>query len=165
MNWIVFSLLAAVVVCAALCVVLARSAIRSALALVVTLFLLSVFYLFLDAPLVAALQVLVYAGAIMVLFLFVIMLLNLQEDRPAMARMGVRVLAGVSAGLFALLGIILLRPLMAPAAAEAVPAGFGTAEVLATQLFTKSLLAFEVTGVLLLVSVIGAVVLAKKTSV
>ena len=120
----------------------------------------------LDAQLVAALQVLVYAGAIMVLFLFVIMLLNLQQDRPAMAKMGVRALAGVSASLFVLLFVILLRPLIAASGAPvAVPPEFGTPEALAQQLFTKSLLAFEVTGVLLLVSVIGAVVLAKKKPV
>lgn len=161
MSLPVFVFLAALLIASALGVVLASSPIRSALSLVVTLFLLAVTYLFLDAQMVAALQVLVYAGAIVVLFLFVIMLLNLQEDRPAMARLGLRTLAGVSASLFALLAIWQLRPF--PGGAESsLPVDFGTPEALARQLFTRSLLAFEVTGILLLVSVIGAVVLAKK---
>ena len=164
MPWAVFAVLAALLVCSALGVVLSRSPIRSALSLVITLFLLAVTYLFLDAQMVAALQVLVYAGAIMVLFLFVIMLLNLQEDRPAMARLGARVLAALATSIFALLAIAQLRPLATGGSpfSVAVPDGFGSPEALARQLFTKSLLSFEVTGVLLLVAVIGAVVLAKR---
>lgn len=165
MPFAIFCFLAALLIATGLGVVLSSSPIRSALCLVATLFLLAVCYLFLDAHLVAALQVLVYAGAVMVLFLFVIMLLNLQEDRPAMAKIGVRMLAAVSASLFALIAIGRFRPSGAAAAGTALPAGFGNAELLAHQLFTKSLLGFEVTGVLLLVSVIGAVVLAKRTLV
>lgn len=160
----IFGILAALLVCSALGVVLADSPVRSALSLIATLFLLAVTYLFLNATMVAALQVLVYAGAIVVLFLFVIMLLNLQEDRPAMARMGLRMLAGFAGSLFVLLALaqVVPRDSAAGGIAATVPASFGTPDALAQQLFTKSLLAFEVTGVLLLVAVIGAVVLAKR---
>jgi NADH-quinone oxidoreductase subunit J len=166
-NPILFGILSALLVASALSVVLQRSPIRSALSLVSTLFLLAVVFLFLDAQLVAALQVIVYAGAVMVLFLFVIMLLNLQEDRPAMARMAVRTGSTLAASLFvlALLRFFVGGVADTPGAGGiggAVAADFGSTEVLATQLFTRHLLAFEVTGVLLLVAVIGAVVLAKR---
>jgi NADH-quinone oxidoreductase subunit J len=166
MDPVTFGFLAALLTAAALGVILQRSPVRSALSLVVTLFLLAVVYLFLDAQLVAALQIIVYAGAIMVLFLFVIMLLNLQEDRPAMVRFGLRVGAAFAASLFFL---STLRFFLAPQQAGpgggmrgAVPAAFGSTEAVAEELFTRFLLAFEVTGVLLLVAIIGAVVLAKR---
>ncbi|TMA98673.1 MAG: NADH-quinone oxidoreductase subunit J, partial [Deltaproteobacteria bacterium] len=82
---LLFLLLAALTVASALTVVVHRNPVRSACALVVTLCLLAVFFLGLDAQLVAFLQVIVYAGAIVVLFLFVIMLLNLQVEARAMA--------------------------------------------------------------------------------
>jgi NADH-quinone oxidoreductase subunit J len=158
---VVFALLASLMILSALGVVLNRSPIRSALSLVMTLFLLAVMFISLDAHLVAMLQVIVYAGAIMVLFLFVIMLLNLQEDRPAMVRVGMRGVAGFVGSVFLLAAVhFVMRPLGAPAAA--VPAGFGTIEQVAQQLFTRSLLAFEVTSILLLVAIVGAVVLAKR---
>src|SRR5262249_24568153 len=79
-NPVVFVALAALTVLSAFTVVLHRNPVHSACALVVTLFLLAVFFVGLDAPLVAVLQVIVYAGAVVVLFLFVIMLLNLQVE-------------------------------------------------------------------------------------
>src|SRR5207245_11295301 len=82
---LLFLLLAALTVASALTVVVHRNPVRSACALVLTLCLLAVFFLGLDAQLVAFLQVIVYAGAIVVLFLFVIMLLNLQVEARAMA--------------------------------------------------------------------------------
>jgi len=160
---VVFALLASLMILSALGVVLNRSPIRSALSLVVTLFLLAVMFVSLNAYVVAMLQVIVYAGAIMVLFLFVIMLLNLQEDRPAMARAGVRGAAAVLGSLFLLAAVhFVVHPLGGAPAAAAVPAGFGTIEQLAENLFTRSLLAFEVTSILLLVAIVGAVVLAKR---
>ena len=164
MHPIVFGILAALLVLSALGVVTARSPIRSALSLVVTLFLLAVTFLFLDAHLVAALQIIVYAGAIMVLFLFVIMLLNLQDDPPVVMREALRWLAFAGGSLFLFAGIALFlgaaetgAGLRAPAAPE-----FGSTAMLARQLFTKHLLAFEATGILLLVAVVGAVVMAKR---
>jgi NADH-quinone oxidoreductase subunit J len=163
---VVFAVLASLMILSALGVILNRSPIRSALSLVVTLFLLAVTFVSLDAHVVAMLQIVVYAGAIMVLFLFVIMLLNLQEDRPAMARAGVRAAAALVASFFLLAAVhFLVHPMAAPSAVAAVPAGFGTIEQLAETLFTRGLLAFEVTSILLLVAIVGAVVLAKRTLV
>jgi NADH-quinone oxidoreductase subunit J len=164
-SHVLFSILAALLIASALGVVLNRSPIRSALSLVITLFLLAVMFVTLGAHLVAMLQVIVYAGAIMVLFLFVIMLLNLQEDRPAMVRAGLRGAAAVVASLFLLAAAHFLARPLGPPNASAVPAGFGTIEQLAEHLFTRSLLAFEVTSVLLLVAIVGAVVLAKRNLV
>jgi len=166
MGPILFCVFAVLLISSALGVIVNRSPVRSALSLVVTLFLLAVIFLFLDAQLVAALQVVVYAGAIMVLFLFVIMLLNVQEDRQIMTRLGMRAGAAIIGALF-LLGAIRLL-IHAPSAAGggmtgATPAGFGSTERLAEVLFTRYLLPFEVTSVLLLVAIIGAVVLAKRS--
>jgi NADH-quinone oxidoreductase subunit J len=169
MTPVLFFILAALLVASALSVVLQPSPVRSALSLVVTLFVLAVTFLLLDAQLIAALQVIVYAGAIVVLFLFVIMLLNLQEEPRAMARVGAQCAAVLLGSLF-LLAVVrfAVAPLPPPASAAtagmaaAVPPGFGSVATLANLLFTRYLLAFEITSVLLLVAIIGAVVLAKR---
>ena len=167
MSPILFGLLAVLLILSALGVILSPSPVRSALSLVMTLFLIAVTFLFLDAQLVAALQVVVYAGAIMVLFLFVIMLLNLQEEPRALAHLGVRVLAVLLASgfLLAVVHFFVGAGIDAGGAGMggAVAASFGSTELLAQTLFTRFLFAFEITSVLLLVAIIGAVVLAKKT--
>ena len=166
MSYPLFFLIAVPLVAAALGVVASRNPIRSALCLVAALFLLAVEFVFLGAHLVAALQIVVYAGAIMVLFLFVIMLLNLQQD-PAEGGRGSWLWLSVGAG--AVLALIVLRALSGgtaglpgPGMAAAVPDGYGTTAVIGQRLFTDYVLAFEITGVLLLVAVIGAVVIAKR---
>jgi len=166
MSPVLFTIMAVLLVAAALGVVLHRSPIRSALSLIVTMFLLAVMFLLLDAHMVAALQVIVYAGAVMVLFLFVIMLLNLREEARAMARAGKVAAAVVGGGLFLLAVVRFLVSAGGPSVegglAGGVSATFGTTELLAERLFTQFLFAFEVTSVLLLVAVVGAVVLAKR---
>ena len=169
MSPAVFLVFAVLLVASALSVVLQPSPIRSALSLIITLFLMAMVFLFLDAQLVAVLQVIVYAGAIMVLFLFVIMLLNLQEQPRAMTWLGMRLVAFLGGSLLLLaLARFFVAPMPAADAAAAsgmsgaVPAGFGTVPALGQSLFTRYLLAFEVTSVLLLVAVVGAVVLAKR---
>ena len=162
MDLVTFLALAAPLVAVAIMVIAHPSPVYSALFLVLTLFLLAVYFLFLDAHVVAALQIIVYAGAIMVLFLFVIMLLNLQSETLRAQRRGlgrVAVIGGVV--LAAELGLLLARPTADPAP-DAPPDGFGTVEALSRELFTTYVLPFEVTGLLLLVAVIGAVVLAKR---
>ena len=163
---ILFYVFASIAVGGALGVVMAKSPVGSLLFMVVTLAAVAAEFILLEAHFLGAVQIIVYAGAIMVLFLFVIMLLNLQEDRPAMVRFGLRVGAAVVGSLFLLSA---LRFLLVPQAAGpgggmrgAVPEGFGSTEAVAEQLFTRFLLAFEVTGVLLLVAIVGAVVLAKR---
>ena len=162
MDLVTFLALAVPLVAVAIMVIAHPSPVYSALFLVLTLFLLAVYFLFLDAHVVAALQIIVYAGAIMVLFLFVIMLLNLQSETLRTQRRGlgrVALIGGVV--LAAELGLLLARPTADPAP-DAPPEGFGTVEALSRELFTTYVLPFEVTGLLLLVAVIGAVVLAKR---
>ena len=157
----VFVVLAALTIAAALMVVLHRNPVYSALGLVGTLFLIAVFFLGLDAHLVGFLQIIVYAGAIVVLFLFVIMLLNLQVDPRSFAPPGMLVAGGVGGVLLATL--IVAAVLRAPAlTGPPVGAGFGATEPIATLLFTSYLLPFELTSVLLLVAIVGAVVLGRK---
>ncbi len=165
MHPALFLILATLLIAGALGVVLMPSPVRSAMSLVVTLFIMATTFLLLDAQLVAALQIVVYAGAIMVLFLFVIMLLNLQQEPRAMARLGARVGAGFIASVFVLIAIRFVAKFGTDAhgMATAVPASFGSTEQLAESLFTRFLFSFEATSLLLLVAIIGAVVVAKKS--
>jgi NADH-quinone oxidoreductase subunit J len=160
-NAIVFLLLAVLTIAAALTVIVHPNPVHSALGLVVTLFLLAVLFVGLEAHLVAVLQVIVYAGAIVVLFLFVIMLLNLQGDlrlTPSLLLVAAGILGGV--GFLTLLVVGLARAKAAPSAT--LPAGFGQTAALSERLFTAYLLPFELTSVLLLVAVVGAVALARR---
>ncbi len=163
MSPYLFYPLACLTIAGALGVVLNNNPVRSALSLVATLFLLAVYYIALQAHLVAALQIIVYAGAVMVLFLFVITLLNLSPD-PADRTSPLFGAAALGSAL--LLAVVLGRALWAttlPGAANTpLPEGFGTTVVLARQLFSEYLVAFELTSILLLVAVVGAVVLAKR---
>lgn len=139
-----------------------RNPIASAISLVISFFSLAVVYVTLDAHFVAALQILVYAGAIMVLFIFVIMLLNLRGDEVIKEKLGVQgVLAAFfGLGLFAFLAYHVFK---IPAVAfPALPDHFGDAPGVATLLLTDYVVPFEVMGILLLVGLVGAVVLAKR---
>ena len=163
MGAALFLVLAVLTVVAALGVVLHPNPVKSALFLVVTLFLLAVVFVLLEAHMIAALQIIVYAGAIMVLFLFVIMLLNLQIDDPERGRrrLVLRGLAWAGGILLAVELAILTR--RAPLGdVGTAPAGYGGAEAVAKSLFTDFLPPFELTSILLLVAVVGAVVLAQK---
>jgi NADH-quinone oxidoreductase subunit J len=153
--------MAALTVASALIVIVHPNPIYSALGLVSTLFMLAVLFLGLDAQMVAVLQIIVYAGAIVVLFLFVIMLLNLQvEERSSAAppMVGIAAIGGLAMGGLVILGIV-RTPLGAPVP---VHAGFGGTEALAERLFTVYLLPFELTSLLLLVAIVGAVVVGRK---
>jgi NADH-quinone oxidoreductase subunit J len=165
MGFVLFFILAGLMIVSAAGVVLTQHPVRSAMCLVMTLFVMAVFFIFLDADFVAALQVVVYAGAIMVVFLFVIMLLNLQED-PEPRRVSRGFTAVGLASLFALVLLYLFKRagvlLPGPGMATDVAAGFGSTESVGLRLFTHYLLQFEITGLLMLASVIGAVVLAKR---
>jgi NADH-quinone oxidoreductase subunit J len=158
---IAFLLIAALALASALTVVLHRNPVYGACALVAHLFLLAVFFVGLDAQLVGVLQVIVYAGAVVVLFLFVIMLLNLQADVRAMAAPAL--VAAAAAGVVALAALVAGGLAAAPGAAGGEPpAGFGETETLARVLFTRYALPFELTSVLLLVAIVGAVALARR---
>jgi NADH-quinone oxidoreductase subunit J len=160
---IAFYFIALLTIASALMVVLHRNPIYSALGLVNTLFLIAVSFVMLDAELIAMLQVIVYAGAIVILFLFVIMLLNVESEvRTAhVSKLGT---AGIAlAFLLGLeLGVIALVREPSGTQQQEVPAGFGSTEVLAEQLFSHGMLSFELTSLLLLVAVVGAVVMARR---
>jgi NADH-quinone oxidoreductase subunit J len=164
MGRVTFAVLAIALVASALTVVVHRNPVKSAMALVATLFLLAVVFVFLEAHMIAALQIIVYAGAIMVLFLFVIMLLNLSDDDPEQLRRGrtaFRIAAWVGGGILAgeLTALFVRVPFdAAPAAAT----GYGGPEAVARSLFTDFLLPFELTSILLLVAIVGTVVLAQR---
>ena len=159
-----FLLFGGIAVVASLLVIAQRNPIHSVLLLIVSFGALSGLYVLLDAPFVAVTQIIVYAGAIMVLFLFVIMLLNLSDDGAearhrgrALFRLGAWIGGGVLAG--ELTALFLRVPFPAPATP---PAGYGGAEAVSTTLFVDYLLPFELTSILLLVAVVGAVVLAQR---
>ncbi len=164
MSAIAFLIVAALTIGAALMVVIHRNPVYSALGLVSTLFLLAMLFIGLDAHLVAALQIIVYAGAIVVLFLFVIMLLNLQvEPRSTGGPLAVGVAA--IGGLALAGGVLATLQRVPPAAVPTVDAGFGGTAPLGERLFTVFLLPFELTSILLLVAIVGAVVIGKKRGV
>lgn len=160
MSMALFLVLAVLTVGSALVVVLHRSPVYSALGLVATLALVATLFLGLDALVVGFLQVIVYAGAIVVLFLFVIMLLNLQIEEEAFSTPLLVVAAmGAGVGLATIVAVVLARTSVT---APPLQTGFGDMEPLAERLFTGYLLPFELTSVLLLVAIVGAVVIGKK---
>lgn len=140
-------------------VVFHRNPMSSAIYLVVTMLCLAGLYALLAGPFVAVIQVLVYAGAVMVLMLFVIMMLNLREE--TLQREG-STRAWLVAGIIGLALVLFLVPPFPRTPVSALPAAFGTIEDVGSKLFTVYLLPFELTSVLLLIAIIGAVILAKR---
>lgn len=160
-SFIVFAILAVLAIGSAVGMVLSRNAIHSALFLIGTMAVLAVFYVLLNAPFVAMVQVAVYAGAIMVLFLFVIMLLGAERlgGIGAGSRWQIGLAMALGAALLVILGIALFSGGLTagdPAVVDAGPAAFGL------RLFEAYLLPFEVTSILLLVAMIGVVVLRTR---
>lgn len=159
---ILFLILALVAVVSALGMLFSRNAVYAALFLILNFGTVAVFYLLLNAPFIALTQVTVYAGAIMVLFLFVIMLLGAEQSGRTPA---VRWLRPVTISLGAILlaeaiYIIYTQRSLLPAKLT-TSASFGTPNSVGEILFNQYLLPFEVTSVLLLVAMIGAIVLTK----
>ncbi len=166
-----FYLFGLVAVASACVFVTRKSPVAAALWLVNVLFCLAAMFVLLDAQFIGAIQVLVYAGAIMVVFLFVIMLLNLGEPaRIADARGTLWYIVAGGLAIVVLAAMMVRLPHPAPmetfriaADSLAVEArATGAVAPVAVPLFTEYLLAFEVTSVLLLAAVVGAVVLARK---
>lgn len=165
-NFYLFGIIA---IASAVCFVTRKSPVAAALWLVNTMFSLAAMYIMLDAPFIGAIQVLVYAGAIMVVFLFVVMLLNLGHPSELADARGKwwKLAAG-------LVGLGLLSEIMVIARTKLpqqliVPIDFNEKQLqklnvvgtIAEPLFRDYLLAFELTSVLLLVAIAGAVVLAR----
>jgi NADH-quinone oxidoreductase subunit J len=154
----------ALLVATAVMVVVHRNPVTSALFLVLSFCSLAGIYLLLQAEFIGMVQIIVYAGAIMVLFLFVIMYLNLQHDVETGAHIALRRGIGwMVAGLALLFGALLMRRGWAPGpVAEALPAqGHGNAGAIGMVLYSRFLFPFEVTSMLLLVAMVGAIVMTK----
>lgn len=166
-----FYLFGVVAIVAALTFVTRKSAVAAAMWLIVTLFALAAEYVMLDAQFIAAMQVLVYAGAIMVVFLFVIMLLNLGEPSEITDVRGLwsRLLAGFVAlvlmaelGVLSRTGIPSGRYVVARNFVEDQTVRYGAVGAVAKPLYRDFSLAFELTSILLLVAVAGAVMLGRR---
>ncbi len=163
-----FAVAAAITVIGALGVVLSRNPVHSALMLIMTLFGVAVLFVEEDAQFLAAVQVIVYAGAIVVLFLFVIMLLGVDRQEALRSEpMPAQRWLALGLGVLALAEVILLAKGHWPTGAHAVAgrarvAGHSNTYVLGRALFTTYLLPFEITSALLVIAVIGAAVLARR---
>ena len=170
MTVVLFFLFAAAALAGALGVVLSRNPVHSALWLVLTLISVAVFFLLQSAQLVAAVQVIVYAGAIVVLVLFVIMLLGVDREESLQDRIPYQRPAAIALGAILIAELIFLGGhewATGQKTASGVPIegeGFGgNVERVARVLFTDFLWAFEITAVLLVIAVVGAVVLARRS--
>jgi NADH-quinone oxidoreductase subunit J len=166
LDLIFFLLLSLISISTALGMLLSRNAVYSALFLVLNFITVAVFYLLLGAPFIAMAQVTVYAGAIMVLFLFVIMLLGAESLPQAQVLPWQKPLAGLLAVALAVEATFIFvtraRPIGDVAQPDASVNTVTNLRDLGEALFTQYLLPFEVTSILLLVSMLGAIVLIRK---
>jgi NADH-quinone oxidoreductase subunit J len=171
LGTILFIILAVIAVVSAIGLLTSANAVHAALFLVVNFACIALFYLGLNAPFLAMVQVTVYAGAIMVLFLFVIMLLG--AERVALTsrlRWQAPVAIVLAVALLGVTAFVLLSPQIGSTILNPQPlgatsggnAGYGSPLAVAGSLFTTYMLPFQVVGILLLVAMIGAVVLAKE---
>lgn len=165
MESIFFTIVAAAAILFSLLVITCKNPINSALSLVMTFFCLATFYVMLDAPFMAAIQVIVYAGAIMVLIIFVIMLLNVRTESGR--RTSHALFIGGATGVFLLFQTFYLLNRSSLTGAKGVIDSAmiqqtGHTELIGTAMFTEFLLPFEAASILLLAAIVGAVVLSKK---
>lgn len=169
---IIFFAMAALALVAALGVVLARNPVHSALLLVTVLVSIAVLFILQDAQLLAAVQIIVYAGAIVVLFLFVIMLLGVDREETLRDPVRYQRPAAIALGAIALAELIFLSGYFwanhwttgNPSVRGELNGEGGNVETVARSLFTDFLWPFEVTAVLLVAAVVGGVVLARRSS-
>jgi NADH-quinone oxidoreductase subunit J len=166
LDLIFFLVLSLIAVSTALGMLLSRNAVYSALFLVLNFITVAVFYLLLGAPFIAMAQITVYAGAIMVLFLFVIMLLGAESLPEAEVLPWQKPLAGLLAVALAVEATFILltraRPIGDIAQPDAAVNTVTNLRALGDTLFRQYLLPFEVTSILLLVAMVGAIVLVRK---
>jgi NADH-quinone oxidoreductase subunit J len=162
MHLILFLLFAGFCLAGAINLLLQSHPINSALSLIVVMTSLAVLYLLLGAEFLAAAQIIVYSGAIMVLFVFTVMLLNAGREERTLGSSAAR-LIGLPAvvAILAVLATMILR--IQGLGGAAISQGITTTEDLSRVLFHELLLPFEVTSVLILVAILGAVTLASHT--
>ena len=162
--FLLFFVCAAVALLGAVSMIAAREPVHSAFSLILVMMSLAVLYLLLGAAFVAAVQILVYAGAIMVLFVFVIMLLNAGvEEQTKGSRVAIVFgIPGMLLGSLLIAWVVLKHSGTGDVAVGALP---GAPNVIGQLLFHEFLLPFEVTSILILIAIMGAVVLASKPPV
>jgi len=169
-DYLLFYAFAAITVLGALFVIIQKNPIYSVLSLIAAFFGLAGIYVLLEAPFVAVVQIIIYAGAIMVLFLFVVMLLNVpREDaaewdrtHPLYRPWPMRIGALLAIVMVAQLGWALARTPGLTAAVGGQSPGISDVGELGRVLFTDYMFAFEVTSILIIVAMVGAVILARK---
>jgi NADH-quinone oxidoreductase subunit J len=161
---IITQILGALAVASAMMVVLSKHPVRSVLYLVVTFFFISGLYIMMNAQFLAIVNIIVYAGAIMVLFLFVLMLLNLNKDAEPKTPMIIWIISTVAGGLFFLVLIAALKDIVLVSQKDdfAPVSTIGLVENLGNTLFTKFVFPFEVSSILFISAMVGAILLAKR---
>jgi NADH-quinone oxidoreductase subunit J len=162
-QFLLFLALAVVAIASAIGMLLSRHAVYAALYLIMNFGTVAVFYLLLGAPFIAMAQVTVYAGAIMVLFLFVIMLLGTEVIKNKPRQSWQRPVAFILGAILVVeAGYLLLAQVGAVPSVSQVQPAFGGPIMVGDLLFSKYLLPFEVTSVLLLVAMVGAIILTRR---
>src|SRR5881296_1901096 len=161
---LLFILFAGLAIGSAISMVAQRNPLYSAISLIGVFVSLACLYVMLAAPFIAAVQVIVYAGAIMVLVVFVIMLLNVEEEerRPMRLRALVPIAVGLAAILFGEAAFIIFFVHTSPGTPTANVSDIGLTSSIGAGLFTKYLLPFEITSLLLLMAIVGAMTLARR---
>lgn len=160
---ILFYILGGLTIGTALMVVLSKHPVRSVLYLVLTFFLISANYVLMNAQFIAIVNIIVYAGAIMVLFLFVLMLLNLNKENEPKHSPLMTIGAAIAGGTLFLVVVAAMREaILAAPMIDANSEKVGLVENLGKVLFTKYVLPFEVSSILFLAAMVGAVLLAKR---
>lgn len=165
MQFFIFLIVSIILVVASILVIVQRNPVVSALFLIAALCAQAILYLLLNATFLAVIQIIVYAGAIMVLFLFVIMFLNLRKDEFGVEKRKAQRFFGILFAVLLLveLGVVIKIGLSKiPSKDISLDPDFGGVQSIGKALFTDYLLPFELTSVLLLVAMVGAIVLAKK---
>jgi NADH-quinone oxidoreductase subunit J len=162
MSLYLFLALAALSVLGALLMVFSRNPVHSVLYLILTFFAIAGQYILLNAQFLAVVHIIVYAGAIMVLFLFVLMLLNLNKDTEPQKSAMWRVSAGIAAGMLMLTLVAALKGSIQVTVPEQTNAGVGLVENLGKELFTRFVVPFEISGILFLAAMVGAVLVGKR---
>ena len=164
LHEILFYFLSAMAICCALGVILSRNPVKSVLFLIATFFAISGHYILMNAQFLAVVNVIVYAGAIMVLFLFVIMLMNLNADAEPQKSRVVQLAAVLSGGALFLVIIAALRTVDLNTSGNLVTGDgeIGLIHHLGQVLFKEYVLPFELSSVLFLAAMVGAMVIGKK---
>jgi NADH-quinone oxidoreductase subunit J len=146
----------------ALMVILSQHPVRSILYLVVTFFMISANYVLMNAQFLAIVNIIVYAGAIMVLFLFVLMMLNLSKENEPKGSVKMKAAAVIAGGSLFIVLVASLRNAVTAVPGTAVADSQGLVQHLGYELFTTYVLPFEVSSVLFISAIVGAVLLAKR---